>query len=82
MRLDFSNVRWRKASASQGPNGQCVEVGAVWRKASASQGPNGACVEVSGCGEHFAVRDSKDPGGPVLAFDADDWTAFIGAVRG
>ncbi|MFF3003256.1 DUF397 domain-containing protein, partial [Kitasatospora sp. NPDC057940] len=27
------------------------------------------------------VRDSKDPDGPVLAFPADAWRAFIAAVH-
>ncbi|WP_416069043.1 DUF397 domain-containing protein [Streptomyces kanasensis] len=27
------------------------------------------------------VRDSKDPFGPVLAFDRAAWAAFVGAVR-
>jgi hypothetical protein len=27
------------------------------------------------------VRDSKDPTGPVLAFRADAWTAFITDVK-
>ena len=27
------------------------------------------------------VRDSKDPGGPVLVFTAPEWTAFIAGAR-
>ncbi|WP_256220570.1 MULTISPECIES: DUF397 domain-containing protein [unclassified Streptomyces] len=27
------------------------------------------------------VRDSKDPDGPVLAFERDTWASFVGAVR-
>jgi hypothetical protein len=48
-----------------------------WRKASYSTGNGGACVEV-GVGPHLvAVRDSKDPDGPRLAFSADAWDTFI-----
>lgn len=28
-----------------------------------------------------AVRDSKDPSGPVLAFTPRDWQAFTAAIR-
>jgi Domain of unknown function (DUF397) len=27
------------------------------------------------------VRDSKDPGGPVLAFTPDVWRAFTAAIK-
>jgi uncharacterized protein DUF397 len=30
----------------------------------------------------MAVRDSRDPGGPVLTFSRKDWQAFVRAVRG
>jgi Domain of unknown function (DUF397) len=40
-------------------------------------------VEVATDGESYLVRDSKDPDGPVLTFDRDEWTAFLsGAVAG
>ena len=29
----------------------------------------------------IAVRDSKDPDGPVLAFAADTWAAFAERVK-
>jgi hypothetical protein len=28
-----------------------------------------------------AVRDSKDPAGPVLTFTAPEWSAFLAGVR-
>ncbi|TNY37559.1 DUF397 domain-containing protein [Thermomonospora catenispora] len=40
--------------------------GAVWRKARRSQGSTGNCVEVARAADIVAVRDSKDPHGPVL----------------
>lgn len=47
-----------------------------WRKASASN-TNGNCVEVAAMsGGGVAVRDSKDPGGPILRFTAAEWAAF------
>ncbi|MFE5582336.1 DUF397 domain-containing protein [Kitasatospora sp. NPDC056531] len=29
----------------------------------------------------MAVRDSKDPGGPVLVFPADTWSTFVSAIN-
>jgi hypothetical protein len=51
-----------------------------WRKASASAGGQGSCVEVAALGVGFAVRDSKDPSGPMLRFPASDWAAFVNAA--
>ena len=48
----------------------------AWRKASAS-GSNG-CVEVAPlAGGGIAVRDSKDPSGPVLSFTRHEWVSFL-----
>ena len=52
---------------------------ADWHKSSRS-GMNG-CVEVALLAGAVAVRDSKDRGGPVLLFTADEWEAFVGGVR-
>ncbi|MBW1603085.1 DUF397 domain-containing protein [Streptomyces sp. JJ66] len=56
---------------------------AHWRKSSYSNQDGGACVEVS---DDFSavvpVRDSKEPHGPALAFPADGWASFVGAVKG
>ncbi|MCP9620422.1 DUF397 domain-containing protein [Nocardia otitidiscaviarum] len=56
---------------------------AQWFKSSKS--PNASeCVEVAflgAGGDRVGVRDSKDPTGPALVFDAFGWDAFVGAVR-
>ncbi|HMH89822.1 MAG TPA: DUF397 domain-containing protein [Streptosporangiaceae bacterium] len=51
-----------------------------WRKSSYSGG-QGNCVEIAPVREGTAVRDSKNPAGPVLRFPADSWRAFLGAVK-
>ncbi|GAB3069141.1 DUF397 domain-containing protein [Micromonospora schwarzwaldensis] len=51
---------------------------ARWRKSSRSNAAGGACVEVADARPGgVAVRDSKDPAGPVLAFAPDAWRAFV-----
>lgn len=54
---------------------------AIWRKSSYSSN-TGNCVQVA---RNFpgivAVRDSKDPDGPVLVFTADEWRAFVSGAR-
>jgi hypothetical protein len=54
---------------------------AAWRKSSYSNN-GGACVEVAtNLPGLVAVRDSKNPSGPPLAFSADCWRAFIRAMN-
>ncbi|MBW1603951.1 DUF397 domain-containing protein [Streptomyces sp. JJ66] len=51
-----------------------------WVKSSYSGG-NGACVEVKSPAERtVAVRDSKNPLGPSIAFAPGSWTSFLSAV--
>lgn len=51
---------------------------ARWRKSSHS-GDEGACVEMAPLTGAVAVRDSKDPSGPVLVFPPHAWAAFTAA---
>lgn len=54
----------------------------VWRKSSFSNGTGGNCVEVADLDHgHRAVRDSKNPHGPVLRFTRQEWAAFTAGVR-
>jgi hypothetical protein len=42
---------------------------------------NGNCVEIAALpGGGVAVRDSKDPEGPILRFTAGEWAAFVEGV--
>lgn len=55
---------------------------AVWHKSGRSGGNGGQCVEVAtNLPGIVAVRDSKDPDGPVLTFTPGEWRAFISGVR-
>ncbi|MEC3992241.1 DUF397 domain-containing protein [Actinacidiphila sp. DG2A-62] len=55
---------------------------AVWRRSSYSTAANN-CVETAPLEPgRLAVRDSKDPLGPVLGFSPDAWTSFVRAVCG
>ncbi|MFW6722386.1 DUF397 domain-containing protein [Streptomyces sp. MAR4 CNY-716] len=87
-RIDLSLVTWRKSSYSNSDGGNCIEVShdflhtATWRKSSHSNPDGGECIEVSD--DHPAlvpVRDSKDPDGPALVFEAAAWSAFVSAVK-
>jgi hypothetical protein len=52
-----------------------------WIKSSLSFA-NSNCVEVASMPDGgIGVRDSKDPGGPVLRFTPDEWHAFLGGAR-
>ena len=47
-----------------------------WRKAMRSIA-NGDCVEIAPVSGTIAVRDSKDPAGPVLRYSTGAWKAFL-----
>ncbi len=53
-----------------------------WRKASYSGTNGGGCVEVAtNMPGAVAVRDSKDPHGPVLTMAPAGWRDFIAGVK-
>ena len=53
----------------------------AWRKSSFCA--NGTCVEVQLLSDTgiVRIRDSKNPEGPVLAFDAEEWKSFLSGAR-
>jgi hypothetical protein len=52
-----------------------------WRKSSYS-GQGNTCVEVArNISGTVAVRDSKDPSGPVLRFTPDEWRRLTERVK-
>ncbi|HUY47591.1 MAG TPA: DUF397 domain-containing protein [Streptosporangiaceae bacterium] len=65
---DLSRATWRKSSYSNGSGGSCVEITTLNRQAGGS--------------EHaIAVRDSKDPHGPVLAFTEGEWHELTTRIK-
>jgi hypothetical protein len=54
---------------------------AVWRKSSRSGNNGGNCVEAASLTDAVAVRDSKNPDGPKLAFAPEMWRAFTSHVK-
>ncbi|WP_405531121.1 DUF397 domain-containing protein [Streptomyces avidinii] len=70
---NLPSVLWRKSSYSGSNGGECVECAplgtAAWRTASYS-GTTGGDGQV-------AVRDSKNPGGPVFTVTAEAFGAFV-----
>ncbi|MEO3826245.1 DUF397 domain-containing protein [Actinomadura sp. B10D3] len=52
-----------------------------WRKSTKSGSEGGTCVEVAGLGSDVAVRDSKDPEGPRLAFGRAAFGALVRDIR-
>lgn len=70
---DLSQCEWRKSSWSMSES-NCVEV--AWRKSSWSTSESN-CVEVAAGGTLTAVRDSKNPTGPMLAFPVSSWKVFV-----
>ena len=52
-----------------------------WRKSSYSAQAQGNCVEVATNMPGIAVRDSKDPSGPILRFSANAWRTFLNEVK-
>lgn len=62
-----NSIHWRKSTFSGGENNACIELGIEWRKSSYSGGQNNACVELVPTLD--ALRDSKNPEGPILRAD-------------
>ncbi|MFX0573531.1 DUF397 domain-containing protein [Nocardia nepalensis] len=53
---------------------------AVWRKAGTGTGKDSVEVALLEAG-HVALRDGKDPDGPVLIFTPGEWAAFTAGVH-
>jgi uncharacterized protein DUF397 len=51
-----------------------------WHKAQRSTN-NGACVEIASAAGKIAIRDSKDPDGPILVYTPAEFSAFLEGAR-
>lgn len=51
-----------------------------WSKSSYSSIDGDECIDVSFSRNAVGMRDSHDPHGAVLAFDHDEWAAFLDGV--
>jgi hypothetical protein len=54
--------------------------GLDWLKAHSSTA-NGQCVELASVAAGVAVRDSKDPDGPILVYTHSEFRAFLDGAR-
>jgi hypothetical protein len=71
------HMHWRTSSHST--SNACVEVGVAY---TSSHSAASNCVEVEGLPEGgVAVRDSKDPDGPVVKFTPVSWQVLLDAVH-
>ncbi len=52
----------------------------VWLKAHGSTA-NGQCIEIASASRNIAIRDSKDPEGPILVYTAAEFRAFLDGAR-
>ncbi|MFG2492883.1 DUF397 domain-containing protein [Streptomyces caniferus] len=76
----IGDLAWFKSSYSSDEGGNCVEVAYDWRKSTYSASEGGNCLEVATCPHAIHVRDSKNPGGPILTLSATAWAAFLADV--
>ena len=53
----------------------------IWHRSRYCPQCDGQCVEVASMDGKVALRDSKDPGGPVLTFTVGEFDTFLEGVR-
>ena len=52
----------------------------VWVKAQASSN-HGQCIQLALAADGIAMRDSKDPDGPILLYSRAEFRAFLDGAR-
>jgi hypothetical protein len=78
-----TNARRESSSDTQKGNGN-VDMGEpmapiAWVKSRRCE--SGTCVEVASVSGAILMRDSKNPGGPMLRFSTPGWSAFVAGLR-
>ncbi|KKD02868.1 DUF397 domain-containing protein [Streptomyces sp. WM6386] len=73
-----SQTEWRKSSYSGDQGGECAPRGQLaWRKSTHSGDQGGDCVEIAEAPPTIAIRDSKNPTGPVLTITPAAFHHFV-----
>ena len=77
-----TRVQWRKSSYSGDQGGSCVECAPLgpltWRKSTYSGDQGGNCLEIAETpATTIAVRDSKNPAGPILTIAPAAFATFV-----
>ncbi|WP_405595003.1 DUF397 domain-containing protein [Streptomyces sp. NBC_01092] len=75
-------MAWRKSPYSGDQGGSCVECAPTgsltWSKSSHRSDQGGECIEIAETPHTtIAVRDSKNPAGPIITLDPAAFTTFI-----
>jgi hypothetical protein len=78
----LTRTQWRKSSYSGDTGGSCVECAPLgpltWRKSTYSGDQGGNCLEIAETpATTIAVRDSKNPAGPILTIAPAAFVAFV-----
>jgi hypothetical protein len=81
-----TEIQWRKSSYSGDQGGSCVECAPLghlaWRKSPYSSDQGGACIEIAATPHTtVAIRDSKNPAGPIVTLDPAAFNAFLGWAK-
>lgn len=71
----MNDIRSQKLTLSEAERASLT-----WLKAQYST-VNGQCVEVASTVDKVAIRDSKDPNGPILVYTANEFRAFLDRAR-
>ena len=53
----------------------------TWHTSSHSGSNGGNCLQAAATAYAIAIRDSKDPHGPVLTFGPHDWQRFTSQIK-
>ncbi|MCX5089950.1 DUF397 domain-containing protein [Streptomyces sp. NBC_00365] len=77
-----TGARWRKSSYSSDQGGDCIECAPLglltWRKSTYSGDQGGDCLEIAETpATTIAVRDSKNPAGPILTIAPAAFATFV-----
>ncbi|WP_405643577.1 DUF397 domain-containing protein [Streptomyces sp. NBC_00019] len=69
---------WRKSSYSSDQGGECATSAQLaWRKSTHSSDQGGDCVEIAEAPPTIAIRDSKNPTGPILTITPAAFHHFV-----